>query len=114
MWAYRTTPHSTTRQTPFHLRFRTKVVIPIEVYELSWRTTHPVNHVANAEATLDELDFIDESRNFAALTEAAIKQVTATRYNRKVRPRYFDLRDLVLHRADVDNKNAREGKLAAN
>jgi len=47
-------------ETPFRLTFRTEVVIPVEVKELSWRTAHPLDHTANAEATLEELDFIDE------------------------------------------------------
>jgi len=89
-------------------------VIPVKVKELSCRTTHPLDHNTNVEATLEELDFMDESRNNVALTKAASKQATATRYNRKVRPRDFDPRDLVLQRADVGNKNTREGKLAAN
>jgi len=73
-------------------------VILVEVKELSLRTAHPLDHTANAEATLEELDFIDESRNFVVLTEVAIKQAMATRYNRKVRPRGFDSGDLVLRR----------------
>jgi len=48
------------------------------------------------EEMLEELDFIDKLRNFVALTEAAIKHVTPTRYNRKVRPKEFSLGDLVL------------------
>lgn len=40
---------------------------------------HPLDHNANVEATLEELDYIDETRNFAALTKAAIKQATSTR-----------------------------------
>jgi len=63
---------------------------------------------------MEELDLIDESRNFIALGKAAIKQATTTRYNMKVRPKDFDLGDLVLWREDVGNKNAREGKLAEN
>ncbi|KAI9117909.1 hypothetical protein K1719_011051 [Acacia pycnantha] len=44
----------------------------------------------------------------------AAKQLVAAKYNRKVRPRSFDRGDLVLRRADVENKNARDGKLVAN
>jgi len=45
---------------------------------------------------LEKLDFTVESMNFAALTEVAIKQVTTTRYNKKVRSRDFNMGDLVL------------------
>jgi len=34
---------------------------------------HPLDHNANFEATLEELDFIDESGNFAVVTEVVIK-----------------------------------------
>lgn len=63
---------------------------------------------------MEELDYIYEIRNFAAPTEVAIKQDMTTQYNRRVRPRDFDPGHLVLRRVDVGNKNAREGKLAAN
>jgi hypothetical protein len=81
-----------------------EAVIPVKVKELSWRTAQPLNQSANIEAMLDELDFVDESRNFAAMKEAAVKQVTDIRYNRNVRPKYFNPGDLVLRRADVGNK----------
>jgi len=74
----------------------------------------PLDHNANVEANLEELDYIEKTWNFAALIEAAIKQATTTRYNRRVRPRDFDPGDLVLCQADVGNKNSREGKLTAN
>jgi hypothetical protein len=82
-----------------------EVVIPVEVKELSWRTAHLLDHVDNVEATLEKLDFIDDSKNFTTLTEAAIKQATTSRYNMKVRPIDFDPGDRVLRRADVGNKN---------
>ncbi|KAI9084687.1 hypothetical protein K1719_033331 [Acacia pycnantha] len=44
----------------------------------------------------------------------AAKQLIEPKYNQKVKPRSFDRGDLVLRRADVSNKNARDGKLAAN
>jgi transposase InsO family protein len=43
LWAYHTTTHSTTGETPFWLTFETEAVIPVEVMELSWRMTHPLN-----------------------------------------------------------------------
>ncbi|KAI9114665.1 hypothetical protein K1719_014363 [Acacia pycnantha] len=40
--------------------------------------------------------------------------VIAARYNKKVRPRRFQAGCLVLRRADIGNKNSKDGKLAAN
>jgi len=73
LWAYCTTMHSTNGESPLCLTIWTEGVIPIEVKELSWRTTHPLDQTTNTKATMEELDFIDKSRNFATLTEAAIK-----------------------------------------
>ena len=35
LWAYRTTPHSTTSESPFYLTYGTEAVIPIELNKLS-------------------------------------------------------------------------------
>ena len=60
------------------------------------------------------LDLIDEIRVTAHCRELAAKQLLAAKYNRKVRPRAFNRGNLVLRRADIGNKNAKDGKLAAN
>jgi len=57
LWAYHTTPHSTTGETLVHLTFEMEVMIPVEVKELGWRTAHPLDQTANKEATLEELYF---------------------------------------------------------
>lgn len=35
-------PHSKNGETPFQLMYETKVVIPVEVEDPSWRKTHPL------------------------------------------------------------------------
>ncbi|MCI52442.1 gag-pol polyprotein, partial [Trifolium medium] len=37
LWFYRTTPHSTTRETPFRLTYGTEVVIPVETGASSFK-----------------------------------------------------------------------------
>ena len=69
---------------------------------------------ANDNAIAVELDLVDEVRATAHLRDLAAKQLLAARYNRKVNPWSFKKNDLVLRRVDIGNKNAREGKLAAN
>ncbi|KAK4262420.1 hypothetical protein QN277_027982 [Acacia crassicarpa] len=68
----------------------------------------------NNEALMIELDLIDEGRVTAHYRDIATKQLIAAKYNRKVRPRSFDKGDLLLRRAEVGNKNAKEDKLTAN
>lgn len=96
LWAYCTTPHSTTRETPFRLTYGTEAVILVEARELSWRTTHPLPKEGNDERLSEGLYFIDETRSFAAMTEAALKHITTNRYNKRVRPREFHKGDLVI------------------
>lgn len=38
LWAYITTPHSATGESPFRLTYGTEAVLPIELAELTWRT----------------------------------------------------------------------------
>ncbi|KAL0396429.1 UNVERIFIED_CONTAM: hypothetical protein Scaly_0091300, partial [Sesamum calycinum] len=40
LWAYRTTPRTTTGETPFSLSYGTDAVAPAEVGELNWRVKH--------------------------------------------------------------------------
>ncbi|MCI70317.1 gag-pol polyprotein, partial [Trifolium medium] len=50
LWAYRTTPHSTTGENPFRLAYRTEAVIPVEIGEPSRRTEQPLDEEMNDEA----------------------------------------------------------------
>ncbi|MCI47978.1 gag-pol polyprotein, partial [Trifolium medium] len=42
LWSYRTTPHSTTGETPFRLTCGTEAVIPVETGASSFRTEIPI------------------------------------------------------------------------
>jgi len=84
LWAYRTTPHSTTSESPFRLTYGTEAVIPIETNELSWRTSADTDFDTNAVNLREELEFIDEIRSEASLREVALKQKIAARHNKKV------------------------------
>ena len=60
LWAYRTTPHSTTGETPFRLTYGTEAVIPVEIMEPSRRTEMPLDEEMNDEALRDELYLVEE------------------------------------------------------
>ncbi|KAK4258273.1 hypothetical protein QN277_007738 [Acacia crassicarpa] len=101
-------------ETAFRLTYGCEAMIPIEVGEPSWRRIKALsNEEGNNEAIMVELDLIDETRVAAHCRDLATKQLLAARYNGKIRPRSFQKGDLVLRRADIGNKNAVEGKLAA-
>ncbi|XP_020999653.1 uncharacterized protein LOC110281610 [Arachis duranensis] len=108
LWSYRTTEQSSTKETPFRLTYGLDVVIPVEVGEPSPRLL--LKGVGEAV----EKDLIDEVREMAHLTETALKQRVALRYNAKVLKREFEPNDLVLRRNDIGLPTPGEGKLATN
>ncbi|XP_072087219.1 uncharacterized protein [Arachis hypogaea] len=108
LWSYRTTPQSSTGETPFRLTYGVDTVIPVEVGEPSPR----ILLKGGSEAI--EKDLVDETRQMAHLAEAAIKQRIALRYNGKVLKRSLGEGDLVLRRNDIGLPTPGEGKLAAN
>jgi len=109
--AYRTTPHSTTSESPFRLTYGTEAVIPIELTKLTWRTDVDLDFLTNAVNLREQLKFVDEVQSEAALLETTLKQKIAARDSKKVIKREFAVGDLVLRR---NQKHSKEGKLAAN
>nr|XP_029148723.1 uncharacterized protein LOC114925322 [Arachis hypogaea] len=108
LWSYRTTEQSATGETPFRLTYGVDAVIPVEIGEPSPRLLL----AGMSEAV--EKDLIEETREMAHLTETALKQRIALRYNAKVLKRDFEERDLVLRRNDIGVPTPGEGKLAVN
>ncbi|MCI29485.1 gypsy retrotransposon integrase-like protein, partial [Trifolium medium] len=47
LWSYRTTPHSTTGETPFRLTYGTDAVIPVEIGASSYWTEIPLDEEIN-------------------------------------------------------------------
>ncbi|XP_057746752.1 uncharacterized protein LOC130966021 [Arachis stenosperma] len=108
LWSYRTTEQSSTKETPFRLTYGVDAVIPVEIGEPSPRLL-----LKGVEETVEK-DLIDEARAMAHLTETALKQRMALRYNTKVLKREFEPNDIVLRRNDIGLPTPGEGKLAAN
>ncbi|XP_072071423.1 uncharacterized protein [Arachis hypogaea] len=108
LWSYRTTEQSATGETPFRLTYGVDAVILVEIGEPSPRLLL----AGMSEAV--EKDLIEETREMAHLTETALKQRIALRYNAKVLKREFEERDLVLRRNDIGVPTPGEGKLAVN
>ncbi|XP_072077949.1 uncharacterized protein [Arachis hypogaea] len=101
-------PQSSTDETPFGLTYGVDTVILVEVGEPSPRLLLGGGNKAVKK------DLIDETRQMAHLTETAIKQMIALRYNGKVLKRSLGEGDLVLRRNDIRLPTPGEGKLAAN
>lgn len=113
LWAYRCTPQSTTRETPFRMAYGSDAMIPVEIGEPSFRRTH--FDEANNEAELrTSLDAIEEVRDRALVVAEATKQRYKRRFDSKVKPRAFREGDLVWRATGEARKDPRQGKLAPN
>jgi len=102
IWAYHTTPQSSTHETPFSLVYGTDALLPIQVDQQ--RDSAQRNDEPDIRANLD---ILDEVRELARITSEAMKKKVERRYKTKVRPRDFMEHDLVLrkaHAAEIENK----------
>nr|XP_025702844.1 uncharacterized protein LOC112803575 [Arachis hypogaea] len=95
LWSCRTTPQTSTGETPFRLTYGVEAVIPVEIGNPSPRKTVGGN---DEEA---ERDLVDEKRSIAHVKELALKQRISLRYNHGVIRREFADNDLVLRRNDI-------------
>ena len=111
LWAYRTTPHRSTGETPFSLTYGAEVVIPAEVNMCSARIDG-FNPVHNELMMVEHLDLLEEYREAATIRLAEYQQRLARRYNRDVKVREFDARDLVLRKAVGNMRDTNAEKLA--
>ncbi|GKV13510.1 hypothetical protein SLEP1_g24510 [Rubroshorea leprosula] len=113
LWAYRTTSRTATGETPYHLVFGTKVVIPIEIGVPSFRVTH-FDERRNGQLLRENLDLLAEVREEARLRTLVYKQKLANFYNKRVCPRTFKVGDLVLRKVGLTGFETHFGKLASN
>ncbi|XP_012858055.1 PREDICTED: uncharacterized protein LOC105977295 [Erythranthe guttata] len=102
LWAYRTTPRAATGESPFNLAFGTEAIAPVEIGEPSWRITN-YDPTANEEAMRGSLDLVDELREVAYIRQQMYKSRMAKAYNSKVRPRSFQVGDLVFRKAEASH-----------
>ncbi|XP_072077996.1 uncharacterized protein [Arachis hypogaea] len=93
---------------PFRFTYGVDAIIPVEIGEPSPRLL-----LGGVEEAMEK-DLVDEARQMAHLSETALKQRMALRYNAKVLKREFEQSDLVLRRNDVGHPMPGKGKLAAN
>ncbi|XP_068486481.1 uncharacterized protein [Phaseolus vulgaris] len=106
IWAYHTTPQSSTMETPFSLVYRSEAMIPVEIHESSPRFLGFVAEESNEERRVN-LDLIDEAREEAKIKAEAVKRRVERQYSSKVKLRQFQVGDLVMRKAhpyELENK----------
>jgi len=106
VWAYHTTPQSTTRETPFSLVYGSDAMIPVEIQENLPRFQNFIFEESNEERKVN-LDLLDEVREEARIKAEAFKRRVEYNYNSKMRPRQIQVADLVMRKAhpyQLENK----------
>ena len=113
LWAYRTTPRRSTRNTPFALAYGMDAVIPTEIGLPTIRTEARSENDANVELGRN-LDWANEVRKTASIRMSNYQQRASAHYNRKARPRSFKNGTLVLRKVFENTAEIGAGKFQAN
>ena len=113
MWAYRTTVKTPTGETPFKLAYGSEAIIPAEVHMTNHRVMKYQDE-DNEEQLRLNLDLIDEVRMDAEQWTTRYKNLMAKQYDAIVKPRRFNIGDLVLKRVSLETRNPAHGKLGPN
>jgi len=88
LWAYRCTPQTSTRETPYNMVYETDAMIPVEVGEPTLRRQLTDMNLNNESLAIN-LDVISELRDQARIRDEASKLRAGRRYNTKVKLRNF-------------------------
>ena len=113
LWAYRTTVRTPTGETPFKLAYGSEAVIPTEVNMANHRVTM-YQDKDNEEQLHLNLDLIDEVRTDADERIAKYKNLMARQHDAMVKPRRFNIGDLILKKVSLAIKNPAHGRLGPN
>nr|XP_027093635.1 uncharacterized protein LOC113714035 [Coffea arabica] len=115
LMAYRTTIRTSTGATPYSLMYGMEAVLPAEVEIPSLRILMEAQ-IEEAEwvrERQEQLSLIDEKRLNAVCHGQCYQQRMARAYNKKVKPRLFEVGDKVLKRI-LPMQDEAKGKFAPN
>ena len=102
-----------TGETPFKLAYGSEAVIPAKVHVANHRVMKYQDE-KNEEQLRLNLDLIDEVMMDAEQRTARYKRLMARQYDAMVKPRRFNIGDLVLKRVSLATRNPAHGKLGPN
>ena len=102
-----------TGETPFKVAYRSDAVIPPRVGLTSYRVAH-YNNEEHEKQFLLNLDLINEVRMDAEQRVVCYKNLMTKHHDTLVKPRQFNVGDLVLKRISLATKEPAHGKLGAN
>ena len=113
LWTYWTTPHRSTRETPFSMTYGAKAVIPLETGFPTLRT-NSFTPSSNDGLLKKSLDLIEKRRENAMVQLAYYQHKLKQGYSSNVKLRPLVLGDLVLRKVLGTAKNPAWGKLGPN
>ncbi|CAL2227840.1 unnamed protein product [Prunus armeniaca] len=98
LWAYRTTYRTPTQATPYSLVYGVEAVLPLEsqIPSLRMAVQEGLTDEEHAKLRLQELEALDEKRLEAQQRLECYQARLSNAFNKKVRPRSFQVGDLVL------------------
>ena len=107
------TSETPTSETPFNLAYRSDVVIPVEVGLISYRVAHYEEKENEKQLHLN-LNLMDEVRTNVEQRVARYKNLMTKYHDALVKPRHFNIGDLILKRVSLATKDPAHGKLGPN
>ena len=102
LWAYKMSMRTPTRENPFKLAYGSKAVIPVEVHMANHRIMKYQDE-DNEEQLCLNLDLIYEVRMDAEQRTARYINLMTRQYDAMLKPRRFNIRDLVLKKGLFGN-----------
>uniref|UniRef100_A0A2N9FSF3 Uncharacterized protein n=1 Tax=Fagus sylvatica TaxID=28930 RepID=A0A2N9FSF3_FAGSY len=109
----RTTKRRSTGETPFALAYGVEAVIPLEVGLPTTRTTE-FDVEENESSLRMDLNLVEERRDMATIRLASYQHQMKRGYDKNIRPRSFQVGDLVLRKVVANTRNPNDGKLGPN
>ena len=113
LWVYRTIVRTLTGETLFKLAYGSEAVIPAEVHMANHKVTM-YQDKDNEEQLRLNLDLIKEVRTDAEERTERYKNLMARQHDAMVKPRQFNIGDLILKKVSLATKNPAHGKLGPN
>ena len=102
-----------TRETPFKLAYGSDTVIPAEVGLTIYKVAHYKDKENEKQLRLS-LDLIDKVRMDAEQRVARYKNLMTKHHDALIKPRQFNIGDLILKRVSLVTKDPTHGKLGPN
>ena len=98
LWAYRTTYRTPTQATPYSFVYGVEAVLPLErqIPSLRIAIQEDLSNEDNVHLRLEKLEALDKKRLEAQQRLECYQARVSRAFNKKVRPRSFQARDLVL------------------